>query len=92
MSDDQAAVAAADKVWDEDGGARGVLAACRAYHRAMIAATPGLCVHEPDGTVRAITGLFASLSAEQQQAVLNYRGEENHGDPAFQLKRTDGAS
>ena len=29
-------------------------AACRAYHRAMIAATPGLCVHEPDGTVRAI--------------------------------------
>ena len=30
-------------------------AACRAYHRAMIAATPGLCVHEPDGTVRAAT-------------------------------------
>ena len=30
-------------------------AACRAYHQAMIAATPGLCVHEADGTVRRPT-------------------------------------
>lgn len=30
-------------------------AACSAYHKAMIGATPGLCVHEIDGTVRAAT-------------------------------------
>ena len=29
--------------------------ACCAYHRAMIAITPGLCVHEVDGTVRQPT-------------------------------------
>ena len=85
-------VNAAAAAWVKAGGPEAIGAACIANHRAMIAGTPGLCVHEPDGTVRAITGLFASLSPEQQQAVLNYRGEENHGDPAFQLKRTDGAS
>ena len=29
--------------------------ACRAYHKAMIGATPGLCVHQPGGTVRPAT-------------------------------------
>ena len=60
MSDDRAALEAADNAWQMyDPSTSEVVkayrAACRAYHRAMIAATPGLCVHEPDGTVRAAT-------------------------------------
>ena len=60
MSDDQAALEAADNAWQMyDPSTSEVVgayrAACRAYHRAMIAATPGLCVHEPDGTVRTAT-------------------------------------
>jgi hypothetical protein len=37
---------------------------------------------------RPTVGLFRSLTPEQQQRALNYRGPENHGDPDF----TTGAS
>ena len=60
MSDDRASHAGLDAYFEDvvDGSSaltRRLLAACRAYHREMIATTPGLCVHEPDGTVRAAT-------------------------------------
>lgn len=35
---------------------------------------------------RQMTGLFRSLSPEQQDAALAYRGPENHGDPAEGVK------
>ena len=34
---------------------------------------------------RPMTGLFASLSSEQQRKALAYKGEENHGDTSFKL-------
>ncbi len=37
------------------------------------------CVYTP----RPMTGFFANLTPEQQQAALEYRGDENHGDPAY---------
>ena len=33
-----------------------VWSACEAYHKHMIEATPGLCVHRVDGTVRLLDG------------------------------------
>jgi hypothetical protein len=38
------------------------------------------CVYAP----RPMTGFFAGLTPEQQKAALEYRGEENHGDPEFE--------
>jgi hypothetical protein len=35
---------------------------------------------------RPITGFFAGLTPEQQNAALGYRGDENHGDPAYAYK------
>ena len=32
---------------------------------------------------RPLTGFFAGLTAEQKKAALEYRGDENHGDPTF---------
>jgi len=32
---------------------------------------------------RPMTGLFDTLTPEQQKAALAYRGPENHGDPSF---------
>ena len=56
MSDEEQAMT---KAWQAYAEAKyhsdGVDDACRAYHHAMIAATPGLCVHEADGTVRRPT-------------------------------------
>jgi hypothetical protein len=37
------------------------------------------CLH----SARPMTGFFATLTSEQQKAALEYRGEENHGDPEF---------
>ena len=54
MSDDRAALEAAAASWI-NARVDPMPRACRAYHRAMIKATPGLCVHEADGTVRAAT-------------------------------------
>ena len=55
MSDDSAILIVVEQEYikgcDLPREARRIM--CRAYYRAMIAATPGLCVHEPDGTVRA---------------------------------------
>ena len=36
---------------------------------------------------REMTGFFAHLTPEQKAKALAYRGPENHGDPAFLLKR-----
>ena len=38
------------------------------------------------GEARPMTSFFASLTAEQQERALSYRGEENHGDPKYSLK------
>lgn len=35
---------------------------------------------------RAATGLFASLSHDKKEAVLSYRGPQDHGDMAFSRK------
>ena len=58
MDNDQAlidALAAAGVAVPNGMAVADLCAACRAYHKAMIVVTPGLCVHEPDGTVRAAT-------------------------------------
>ena len=58
MDNDQAlidALAAAGVAVSNGMAVADLYAACRAYHKAMIVATPGLCVQEPDGTVRAAT-------------------------------------
>jgi len=34
-----------------------------------------------------MTSFWASLTPDQQRAVLAYRGPENHGDPAMSLSR-----
>ena len=56
MTNEQQAMAEA---WLEysnaDYHSGGLEAACRAYHQAMIAATPGLQFHEKDGTIRSPT-------------------------------------
>jgi hypothetical protein len=35
------------------------------------------------GTPRKPTGLFSSLTKEQQRAVLSYSGPQDHGDETF---------
>lgn len=45
---------------------------------------------EPDpmnAKARPMRGFFAGLTAEQKKRALAYRGEENHGDSAFLLKK-----
>lgn len=43
--------------------------------------------HEgPDTAPRPMTGIFNTLTADQQQHVLDYDGPINHGDPAFSRK------
>lgn len=37
------------------------------------------------------TGFFAGLTPDQQKAALEYRGPENHGDPAFARSKCDTA-
>ena len=37
---------------------------------------------------RPMTGLWAQLTPEQKKSARAYRGEENHGDPAFGVKRS----
>jgi hypothetical protein len=34
-------------------------------------------------TPRSMNGFFAGLTPEQKKRALAYRGEEDHGDPAF---------
>ncbi len=38
---------------------------------------------------RKMTGFFASLSPEQKQQALTYRGEESHGSADFRRVRQD---
>lgn len=48
------------------------------------------CLPEPEpinGKPREITGFFDRLTPEQKDKALKYRGPENHGDPAFLVKR-----
>jgi hypothetical protein len=33
-----------------------------------------------------MTGLFSSLTPEQQKRALEYRGPENHGEPEFKRR------
>ena len=35
------------------------------------------------GAPKPMRGLFSQLSKEHQKLVLNYQGDENHGDAAF---------
>jgi hypothetical protein len=56
-------------------------------------------VEEPPATLEAIEEMarptrsfFGSLTPEQQTAALAYRGEENHGDPAFARSERAGAA
>ena len=62
MTADEIALGFAQQVWEKSmsfplrGHARtAVYAACQSYYLHMIALTPGLCVHEADGTVRTPT-------------------------------------
>ena len=56
MTNEEHALVRAYETYRDDGHPLWrVRNACRAYHQAMIAATPGLCVHEADGTVRRPT-------------------------------------
>jgi hypothetical protein len=34
-----------------------------------------------------MTGFFAGLSEDQKKAALAYKGDENHGDPAFRYTK-----
>ena len=36
---------------------------------------------------RPLKGLFGQLSAAQRRAALDYRGDEDHGEPGFPLSR-----
>ena len=56
MSDEEQALVKAYEVYRDDSHPLWrVRNACRAYHQAIIAATPGLQFHQPDGTVRSAT-------------------------------------
>ena len=63
MTADELALSAARTAWESaadytQGPQDALTNACRAYYCRMIAGTPGLCVYEPDGTVRNnVTGL-----------------------------------
>jgi hypothetical protein len=39
------------------------------------------------GKPRPMTSFFASLTDEQKARALAYRGEENHGDPKYSLRK-----
>jgi hypothetical protein len=39
------------------------------------------------GRPRKMTGFFSTLTDEQKQAALSYRGPENHGDPSLLVKK-----
>ena len=39
-----------------------------------------------NATARPMRGFFAGLTEEHKRAALAYRGEENHGDQAFQRR------
>ena len=61
MTADEIALGFAQQVWEKSmsfplrGHARtAVYAACQSYYLHMTALTPGLCVHEADGTVRIV--------------------------------------
>lgn len=56
------------------------------YRRALVAARAVMAGESEATEPSAITpGIFHSLTPEQQQRALNYRGPENHGDPEFRL-------
>ena len=68
--------AALNWVWSLTG-------ASRVTHSSKPLAEPELLQSE----ARPMTGLFASLSAEQKQAALNYRGPELVGDESLKRAR-----
>jgi hypothetical protein len=39
------------------------------------------------GTPRPLTGFYAGLTPEQKKLVLEYDGDESHGDPEFMRER-----
>jgi hypothetical protein len=39
------------------------------------------------GAPRPLTGFYAGLTSEQKKLVMEYNGDETHGDPEFLRKR-----
>lgn len=59
------------------------------YHRVTFSSPPPADPEPVYAQKRPVTGLFYSLSPEQKEMVVAYRGPENHGDPSLLLKAND---
>jgi hypothetical protein len=59
------------------------------FHRTTLSSPPPADPEPVYAQKRPVVGLFHSLTPEQKEMVMAYRGPENHGDPSFRLKASD---